>query len=162
MIVQKIFKFTNYSIYGHTFLAITQQFFDQSGWNFLWELRKLLSIDCWYEINVMALSFLFRFLGPFLAGKWAWPPRWRLRIWGQKTDQKVGPRWGPFGSHVISKSCSRNFWPWTPRKVYKLLFCQMIDLNKATRYIKRDQVYWNWTLCSDFLHKKSHFLDFQV
>ena len=29
------------------------------------ELRKLLSIDCWCEINVMALSFKFRFFGTF-------------------------------------------------------------------------------------------------
>ena len=52
--------YTNYSIWRHdTF------FCHNSCWNFLWEFRKLLSIDCWCEINVMSLSFQFRFLGPF-------------------------------------------------------------------------------------------------
>ena len=75
---------------GIRFFAISQPFGDQSCWNFSWEFKKLLSIDCWYEINVMALnnSFRFRFLGPFLAGKWAWPPRWRLRVSGQKSSTK--------------------------------------------------------------------------
>ena len=31
------------------FLAITQIFFGQSGWSFLRELRRLLSIDWWWE-----------------------------------------------------------------------------------------------------------------
>ena len=35
----------------------------------------------------------FDFWGPFWRGKWAWPPRWRLRVWGQKSWPTLGSSW---------------------------------------------------------------------
>ena len=65
----------NYSIRGQTFFGHYSVIF--------WELKKLLSIDCCCEINVIALNF--RFLRPFLResghGR-------RLRVWGLKTQPK--------------------------------------------------------------------------
>ena len=52
----------------------------------------------------MALNFRFQFLGPF----------WRKMGVAAMPVPKVGPRWGPFGSLVISKSCSQTLRPWTP------------------------------------------------
>ena len=87
----------------------TYVIFGQLGWNILWQLNKLLSIDCWCEINVMAASFRlsdFDFWGPF----------WHLRVWGFRTRPESWPTLGPFWSLVISKSCPQTFWPWTPLK----------------------------------------------
>ena len=57
----------------------------------------------------------------------------------QNSDQKGEPRWGPFGSIVISKSCSQTFRPWTPPppfsvkvKGYALLKVKvMLDLRSS-------------------------------
>ena len=47
------------------FLAKNQPFLGQLGWNFLWELRRLLTIDCSeWEIKVMRLIFHFWLFGP--------------------------------------------------------------------------------------------------
>ena len=43
------------------------------------------------------------FLKKKMAGIWAWPPRWRQRVLGFKTQPKGGPPGGTFGSSVISK-----------------------------------------------------------
>ena len=79
-------KNTNYSRYGHTFFGHNSAILWPTGLNVFVELGKLLSMDCWWELNVMLLSFWFRIFGPLLAGKRAWPPRRLLRVWGLKTE----------------------------------------------------------------------------
>ena len=81
---------------GILFFGHNSAIFWPIGWSFLWKLRKLISIDCKYKINVMAINFRFQFLGPFLAGKWAWPPRRRIRVWGLETRPKSWPTLGSF------------------------------------------------------------------
>ena len=59
----------------------------------------LLSIDLWWEIQVMMLIFDFWFFGPLLAGKWAWPP---LMVWGLQTRPKSWPTgWNFWAYHYI-------------------------------------------------------------
>ena len=94
----------HYSIYGHTFLAITQLFFGQSSCNIVWEFRGLLSIDWWFrEIVIMIFIILF------LEGKWAWPPRWRQRFSGLMTRSKVDSLDVP----LSQKSVFKKFRAWT-------------------------------------------------
>ena len=103
---------------GIRFLAIAQPFLGQLGRKFLWELRRLLSINRWWQIQVMILFFILDF----------WSNLWQENGCGHhksgasKPKQKVGPLGGPFGPTAISKSYFRNFQAWTP----SLLKCLMI------------------------------------
>ena len=103
--------------FGIRFSAITQPFLGQFDWKFWLELMRLLSIDKWWEIQVIMLTFQFSFFGPLLAGKWAWP------LWpgSSKPDQKVGPLGGPFGSTAISKFSRVN--P-IPLNFYCFIICE--------------------------------------
>ena len=57
----------------------------------------------------MSLNFRFQFLGPFLAGKWAWPPRQCPRVWGLKTRPKSLPTLGSFWVTWYLKIVFPNF-----------------------------------------------------
>ena len=53
--------------------------------------NKLSAIgDVKSKLRYLFLSF--DFLGPLLAGKWAWPPRAPLMVWGLQTRKKL-PHW---------------------------------------------------------------------
>ena len=84
---------------------VFRPFFWQSGWNFAGTkeiviYRLLVRNQCYGD------QFQIRFFGPLLAIKWAWSPCRRLRVWGLKPDQKVGPRLGPFllFCHTLSQN----------------------------------------------------------
>ena len=70
----------------------------------IWKLRRLLSIDWYWKIQIMVLIFDFWFLGH------------PIPLWSgvSKPGQKVGTLRGPFGPTTISKLCFRNFQGWTP------------------------------------------------
>ena len=57
---QKFSKIPIIICMGIRFSTITQSFVGQSGWNGFWELRKLLSINCWREINGMVINDQFQ------------------------------------------------------------------------------------------------------
>ena len=105
----------------------------------MWKLRKLLSIDWWCEINVTALSFHFDFWGPFWWENGLGRHVGAYRIGASKPDQKVGTRWGPFGSLVISTPCSKTLWPLTPLLLHNKIVCA-IFIRIHTRY------YLIWTM----------------
>ena len=54
---------TNYSIHGHTFFSHNSAILWPIGVIFLWELRRLLYIDFWWEIMI------FIFLNPLFSEK---------------------------------------------------------------------------------------------
>ena len=67
--------------------------------------------------------------GP-LGEKWAWPPHALLWVLGFKTQPKVDPLRGPFGSTIISKFFCENFRPEPP----------LTPLNHLKRlYIRNDR-----------------------
>ena len=68
---------------GIRFLAITQPFFNQLGWNFLWKVRKLLSIDCWLEIAIDVMMIILHL--------WFFRPWGLIRKWALKTQLKSRP-----------------------------------------------------------------------
>ena len=81
----------------------------------------------------MALNFRFQFLGPFLAGKWAWPPRRRLRVWG--LNQKVGPRQDPLGHLLFQNYVPKLLDPGPlPLKRRSLHFVRHYKLQRAYIY----------------------------
>ena len=114
---------------GIRFLVITQPFLGQLGWKLVWELRRLLFIDWWWNFLVMMLIFSFWFFGPlfYFAGKWAWPPSAPLVIWGLQTRKKRGPNitWN-FGSTTISNHVFEIFRDERPCLTTRTLFYQII------------------------------------
>ena len=63
-------------------------------WKFLWELRRLLSIDWWWESYDAYFSFSI-FWATF-GGKMGWPPHAPLMFWGLQTRPKSWPTWWTF------------------------------------------------------------------
>ena len=102
-------------IFGQVMATFGQTFFGHNSLIFWadWELRKLLSVDSWWEIQIMMLIFRFRFFGPILVGKWQWRPHAPLIVCGLQTRPKSSPTGGTFGPTTISKSCFRYFQGWT-------------------------------------------------
>ena len=74
---------------GIRFLAITQPFFGQSDWNWLLELRRLLSIDKSWETTVLGLICHFWFCGPYVDPKMGVFPRPPIWSRGLKTQPKI-------------------------------------------------------------------------
>ena len=74
---------------GIRFLATTWPFFVQSGWFFLVTQETIISVYWLAMRNHDFDAFLEKVL--FLAGKWAWRPPWRQRVWGLKSRSKSWP-----------------------------------------------------------------------
>ena len=99
-------------IWVHTFFGHNSAIFRPIDSKFLREIRILLSIDWWWEIQFMMLIFQSLFMGHFWRENGCGHHACPLWFKASKPDQKVGPLDGPFGSTAISKLCCRNFQCW--------------------------------------------------
>ena len=117
---QNIPKSTNYSMYGHTFLAITQPFSGQSGWKILREYKGLLTIDYSGEIKVFGPCY-FRFFGPYVGPKMGAAPRPPIWVRGLKTQPKSWPTGWTFWVHHYLESLFQIFWWINPLPLLKLV-----------------------------------------
>ena len=96
-------------IFGHVtyFYYNSKPFLDQLDWNFLWELRRLLSIDCWWEIQVMILIFHF---WATLCGKIAVVTTRPPNGLGIKTRPKRWTFWANHYLEIVFSKFSDCYW----------------------------------------------------
>ena len=111
IIGQKVSKYTNYSIYGHTFFGHNSAIFWPIGLKCFVGTKE--TIIYWLLVSNQCYADQF-LISICLAGKRAWLPRQGLRVRGFRTREKFEPRKSPIGSPVISESCSKSLWAWTP------------------------------------------------
>ena len=64
-------KYQLFHIYWHTFFGHNSAIYWKIGRKFFWGLKRLLSIEKFW------FGRFSKKKKQFLAGKWAWPPRWR-------------------------------------------------------------------------------------
>ena len=96
---------------GICILAITRPFFGQiqkSKYPCTQEndIYRLSTINRGYDVSFTVLAFL--------AKKWAWPPRWRLRVWGLKTQRKTWHTGWTFWVNGYLEIMFSKFLAWTP------------------------------------------------
>ena len=95
---------------GIRFLTITRSFFGQSSSNFIWQLKRLLSIDWCWEIWIRTIIFKFRILGPNLAQKKSVVPHSAIRVSDLKTQPISWPKVRSFWIMYYLKSMlPKNF-----------------------------------------------------
>ena len=120
------------------------RFLDQSGWSFLRQLRELLSINCWYEINVMLLRFRFIFLWPFLVGKWAWPQCWCLRVCSLISQPKSWPKSWVLLGHLLSQNRVPKLYDPGPPLKWLHKFWQVPLYKGKFHFYITGRFYWNY------------------
>ena len=103
---QKLLQKANYSIYGHTFFGHNSAIFGTIGLKFFMGTQVTI---------IYRLLFRNQCFGPYLPisilrvhfggkmGVVAYPAPLGLAPQFPKPEQKVGQRWVPFGSTIISK-----------------------------------------------------------
>ena len=103
------------------FLAITQPFFDQSSWTFLWDLKRLRII---YRLVMIILILML-----FWTKLYFWPENGASR-----PDREVDPTGWTFELSVISKSVFKNLGPEPPPP---LLLTQQVLIHFQRKMQKR-------------------------
>ena len=88
----------------------------------------MASFQCHFPVN-----FRFQFLGPFLAGKWAWPPRQRLRVRGLRTRPKSWPTLGFFWFTCYLKIVFPNFQTLVPPLKVKVFVYRSSNLRRLLK-----------------------------
>ena len=76
------------------------------GLKFVIEAKEIIiyGIDFWWKFKLWCYFLHFWFLGPLFGGKWAWPLRASLIVWGRQTRPKLA-RW----VDLLGQPLSRNY-----------------------------------------------------